>query len=134
MLPADPDAVYAQELDAQMAAETEQIESDEPYVSVKQKQQTESRAPEPPYTFEDIEPYSYVHLDGQRGWILDKGDHLAETNDPTSEHIMVQLVPDSENEEAEEKLLHERVVNIYLRDQRKLWVDFGNRIAPSGDS
>lgn len=76
-----------------------------------------------PYTFDDIEPYTYVVLRGRPGWVLDKGDHVVDTVE-NAEHVYIEFADDNDNGDDSSIRLHERFVNKYLKNRETLWVDW----------
>ena len=79
----------------------------------KQQSRTNPRT----YSFEDIERWMYVHYNGERGWVVEKGNILENTD---AKHIRIRLMSDN----SDTKLLHSNVVNKYLDTKETLWVDF----------
>lgn len=79
------------------------------------------------YTFEDIKRYTRCEWLGNFGWIMDKGDHL-HPSVPTTEHLYIEYK--NENGERDNVKLRKELVNKYLRNREKLWVDFGDVLYP----
>lgn len=76
------------------------------------------------YTFEDIEKYTYVLLDGNPAHVIDKGKHIHDA--VNARHMLIEPL----DEDREPVILHERLVNERLYKRRRLWVDWENRISP----
>lgn len=77
------------------------------------------------FDFDDIELYTRVYWRGRPGWILDKGYHVSD-GDPDARHILVQY--EGNYDGRREANIHENIVNKYLADGRKLWVDFDEHL------
>lgn len=77
--------------------------------------------------YDDLEPYTRVKLDGREGWVLDKGPHvIGEVEE--HEHIYIEFTT-SERGKDSFRRMHENLVDKYLRERKKLWVDWDNRLA-----
>lgn len=75
--------------------------------------------------YEDVEKYTWCRFRGRYGWVMDKGDHVSDK--AVGRHILIDYEDDEEPSTAR---LHENLVNKYLRDQKWLWVDFGEKLCP----
>jgi hypothetical protein len=85
-----------------------------------------------PYSFEDIEPYTFVRYNGRPGWVLDKGNHLVPSI-PHSSHIHIQFTDDPDRDHKNEtKEMHENVVDQYIEQGRRLFIDFEDALMPEG--
>lgn len=78
-------------------------------------------------TFEDVNLYTKCEYKGERGWIIDKGEHLIPEVD--SRHLRIEFEFDMEP-----AMVHERLVNRRLKEGRELWVDFDHKLTPGGNS
>lgn len=85
--------------------------------------------PDQTMTFDDVPLYSYVILRGDPAFILDKGDHLSDSD---GRHMLVSFTPQSSRESDKTKL-HERIVNKYLHESKHMFVDFTHDV-PTGVS
>jgi len=74
------------------------------------------------FTFDDIQPYAYVSLSGDGGYVIDKGDHVVPPMD--ARHLLIEVSDDREIK------LHEKLVNKYLYEGKKLWVDWTKTLGP----
>lgn len=82
------------------------------------------------FTFEDIEPYTFIRWRGRPAWVLDKGGHIMQKTD--ARHIHIEYV--NRDSGRSDTNIHENIVNRALSTGNgKLWVDFGNRLH-SGNS
>lgn len=79
--------------------------------------------------FRDVPLYSYVILRGNPGFVLDKGEHLSDSD---GKHMLISFTPQSSRESDETKL-HERIVNKYLHESKHMFVDFTHDV-PTGVS
>lgn len=79
--------------------------------------------PEGVLTFDDVNLYTKCEYKGERGWIMDKGDHLIPEVD--SRHLNIEFEADIES-----AMVHERLVNRRLAEGRELWVDFDHKLTP----
>lgn len=77
-------------------------------------------------TYDDIEPYTRVVIDGYNGWIIDKGEHIVESVEDGG-HIYVEFVEEAGHDSGSRRM-HENLVNHHLENREHLWVDFGNRL------
>ena len=84
--------------------------------------------PEQPYGFDDVPLYSLVKLRGDRGYVLDKGDHIASTK---GRHLLISF--EDETARKRNAQLHERLVNKYLHEKRNLFVDFTGEMIAATD-
>lgn len=86
-----------------------------------------------PFTFEDIEPYTFIRWRGRPAWVIDKGDHLLpKTN---AEHLYIEYDDDDESMKPDTHI-HENIVRRELssdKSERRLWVDFGRRLFSEGE-
>lgn len=75
------------------------------------------------YTFEDVEEGLWCQYKGRPGVIVDKGDHILE--DHRQPHMVVQFTEGSGHPN---KRFCRSIVNKYLYEKQKLWIDFENRV------
>lgn len=78
------------------------------------------------YTYDDIEKYTYVIVNGVQGYVLDKGQHLVKAVD--ARHMLVER--HNQDHKDDELRLHEKLVNRYLYEQDRLWVDWDGQLGP----
>lgn len=78
-----------------------------------------------PYTFDDIPKYAYVVLNSRPGYVIDKGSHVVPSM--SARHLCVEV------SDSDEKTVHEKLVNKYLYEGRRLWVDWTETLGPHVD-
>lgn len=78
------------------------------------------------YTFDDIPKYAYVVLNGDAGYVIDKGEHVMPTMD--ARHLVIEV------SDSDEKTVHEKLVNKYLYENKRLWVDWTKTLGPHVDT
>lgn len=79
----------------------------------------------PVLSFDEIEPYNRAIYNGRPCYILDKGDHLVNRRDLQDEKHLYLEFYDSDKDPI---TLHESLVNKYLREKRRFWVDFDDHL------
>lgn len=72
------------------------------------------------FGYEDIEPPAKCILRGHSGVIGDKGEYILENTKGRHIHVFYT----SDEKAGEDAMVHENLVNKYLKEKRKLWVDF----------
>lgn len=77
------------------------------------------------YTYEDIEKYSYVILNGKPGYVIDKGDHIVGSMDGIG-HLLIEPY----DGDGRDRKVHEKLVNRYLYEKHRLWVDWRGDLGP----
>jgi hypothetical protein len=72
------------------------------------------------YTFDDIPKYCRVYYMGRLGWVVQKGYNVRDNNG--DRHIKIQYKEKHAGKKYSK--VHEKLVNKFLRKQKRLWVDF----------
>lgn len=75
------------------------------------------------YTFDDVPKYRRVYYMGRLGWVVQKGHTVREGSD--GRHIKIQYKEKHANRKYSK--IHEKLVNRFLRNKKRLWVDFDGR-------
>lgn len=83
-----------------------------------------------PLTYDDIELYTRVRLDGKEGWVLDKGEHIVEEV-KDGRHLYIEYIDDVDDDYCR---LHENLVNKHLDLRERLWVDWDDRLNPATET
>lgn len=78
------------------------------------------------FTFEDIEKYTFVRVNGDPGYVIDKGSHLEDAIN--ARHVLIEFL----DEDRDSFTIHEKLVNERLYKKRKLWVDWTGGLNPHG--
>lgn len=76
------------------------------------------------FTFDDIPENAHVYFRGISGWVTKMGDDVAPQ--VNARHIEISLQESIGGRDTIR--LHERLVNKYLHEKRRLWVNLGNHM------
>jgi len=74
-----------------------------------------------PFTFDDIPKYAFCRYRGIPGFVVDKGYGVSEK--AGGKHIKIELQYTTDGVR-DDPILHERLVNRFIRQQRKLIIDW----------
>lgn len=75
------------------------------------------------YTFDDVEEGQWCQYKGRPGIIVDKGDHIIDGHEQP--HLVIQF---TEGDGHPNKRFCESIVNKYIYEKNKLWIDFERKI------
>jgi len=82
-----------------------------------------------PLTFDDIECGCLASLNGRQAIVIAKGEHVSHKRD--GRHVQIQFIDEENEKEFQAKpKLRENIVNRYLKEKRRLWIDFDHRLNP----